>query len=98
LDDYHFIVVRKNHYIIFKILQKKNDFISKEKDISYELESTEISINYKALQHYIPTGILGNNLAVVGGFFNGYVQFLFTEEGKCNQSFKFEGLNTITSI
>lgn len=29
LDDYHFIVIRKHQYFIFKILQKKSEFISK---------------------------------------------------------------------
>lgn len=30
LDDYHFIVIRKHQYFIFRILQKKLEFISKE--------------------------------------------------------------------
>ena len=34
----------------------------------------------------------------LGGFFNGYVHFLFSEESKCNQAVKFEGLNTVTAI
>lgn len=34
----------------------------------------------------------------LGGFFNGYVHFLFIEEYKCNQAMKFEGLNTVTAI
>lgn len=89
LDDFHFIVIRKHQYFIFKILQKKSEFISKEQEVSYDFESTEIAINYQELGHYVPTATIGNNLVALGGFFNGYVHFLFSEESKCNQAVKF---------
>jgi hypothetical protein len=33
----------------------------------------------------------------IGGFYNGYLHFIFVEESKCNQAVKFS-LNTITAI
>lgn len=92
-----FFILRKHEYYLFKILNKKSEFLSKEQTTSFELESCSISLNYKELAMFVPVASIGAEIIVVGGFYDGNVQIIYLKEPKFNRSFKFP-MSTITSI
>ena len=97
VNEDHFFVLRKHDYYLFKILNKKGDFLSKEEQTEYELEVCPVGLDYRHLQIYVPIVSLGEGVVIVGGFYNGHVNVLFLGESKFNRPFKFPAA-TITAM
>ena len=46
---------------------------------------------------FVPVTSIGDDIIIVGGFYDGNVQIIYLKEAKYNRSFKFP-MSTITSI
>lgn len=65
--------------------------------MKYELESIQISLNYKEIGSVVPMACIHDQLVIIGGFYNGLVQIVFLKESKFNRSFSLASA-TITAL
>lgn len=49
-----FLVLRRYQFCLFKILDNKSGFISKEKEIEFVTEKDNISLDYQNIATYVP--------------------------------------------
>lgn len=49
-----FIVLRRYQFCLFKILDNKSGFISKEKEVEFVTEKDNISLDYLNISTYVP--------------------------------------------
>lgn len=54
LTDNVFVVLRRYQFCMFKILDNKSGFISKEKEIDFITEKDNISLDYQNIATYVP--------------------------------------------
>lgn len=85
-----FLVLRRYQFCIFKILNEKSGFISKEREIEYVIEKENVSLDYGNIQTIVPMVIIHSGaIALAAGFYNGNVQVIFLNEVKYSSNLSF---------
>lgn len=64
MTDHIFLVLRRYQFCLYKILDNKSGFISKEKEVDFITEKDNISLDYQNIATYVPmVTVIHNNAA-----------------------------------